>query len=426
MNIYIKKSTTYYRPILYVLKIIEKNKNLKFDFVDVVDDADFVWDHSIKNTQIISCNFYNELHKNKPKLNHEIVFKEQPIILNKKGQRDYIATIFYMINCLQEYSLSNKNLDKIGRFRFDSSYQFRFDNIEENLVQQYIDHLVEIFNIVDVTNKQSVFFISHDIDSIYGSFLQDGYWAAKNFRIDVILTIIANELIRRPHWKNIDKIIKLDNEFDVRSTFFWLVNKGKGSTNIENADYNISKEKVLLDMVKESGFVNGLHKSCHDMSINDELKKGEISNTCNRYHYLKYLPSSDWKKISDSKIDFDSSVGFSERYGFRNSYGMPFQPYDIKDDKPFNFVEAPLHFMDRTFHKYMKINTNEIGNIIIEYFERNQLNCLFSLLWHNTYFTDYKYNSFLEEYKKVMSFIYESKISSLVPEEIVSDNILKW
>ena len=82
--------------------------------------------------------------------------------------------------------------------------------------------------------------------------------------------------------------------------------------------------------------------------------------------------------------------------------------------------------MDRTFHKYMKINTNEIGNIIIEYFERNQLNCLFSLLWHNTYFTDYKYNSFLEEYKKVMSFIYESKISSLVPEEIVSDNILKW
>ena len=75
MNIYIKKSTPYYRPILYVLKIIEKNKNLKFDFVDVVENADLIWDHSIDNTQIISYNFYNELHKNKPKLNHEIVFK---------------------------------------------------------------------------------------------------------------------------------------------------------------------------------------------------------------------------------------------------------------------------------------------------------------------------------------------------------------
>ena len=69
----------------------------------------------------------------------------------------------------------------------------------------------------------------------------------------------------------------------------------------------------------------------------------------------------------------------------------------------------------------MKINTDEIGNIIIEYFERNQFNCLFSLLWHNTYFTDYKYNSFLEEYKKVMSFIYESKISSPNTEEIKSE-----
>ena len=27
--------------------------------------------------------------------------------------------------------------------------------------------------------------------------------------------------------------------------------------NIENADYNISKERGLLDMAKESGFVNG-------------------------------------------------------------------------------------------------------------------------------------------------------------------------
>ena len=54
-------------------------------------------------------------------------------------------------------------------------------------------------------------------------------------KVGVILNLILFELTRRPHWRNIDKIIKINNEHDVRSTFFWLVNKGKGTLNVQNA-----------------------------------------------------------------------------------------------------------------------------------------------------------------------------------------------
>ena len=425
MKIYIKKDSNYYNPILYTLKVIEKNKQLYFNFVDSPEKADLIWDHLNSNSQVVTLFFYAELERNKPNLLHDNIFKEDQIIRDKTGKKDLIATIFYMINCLQELSVKEVDLDKFGRFKFESSYQYRFNSIEINLVQKYIDQIVDLMGINGRSRKSS-FFISHDIDKIYGSLLEDGFWALKNMRIDVILTLLANEFIRKPHWKNIDKIIQIDSEYDVRSTFFWLVNKGKGISNIQNADYSIRKEQKLLKLIEDSGFVNGLHKSCSEMSIDDEINKGNLNTTFKRDHYLKFLPHKDWNKVSESNINFDASLGFAERYGFRNSYGSAFQPFNISEKKPYDFVIAPLNFMDNTFHKYMKINQGDIGKIVINFFEKNKENCLFSLIWHNNYFTNYKYNSFLKQYKKVLSYIYENKINCLTPQEIVNENMLTW
>ena len=125
-------------------------------------------------------------------------------------------------------------------------------------------------------------------------------------------------------------------------------------------------------------------------------------------------------------MKFDSSLGFTEHCGFRNSYGKSFQPFDIKNNKPYNFIETPLNCMDRTFHKYMDVNSSDIGDSIINIYEDNPTNCDISLLWHNNYFTDYKYKNFLEEYKKVIIFIYESKIQCVTPETLVKKNYLSW
>jgi len=425
MRVYIRKKASYTDPVRYILKIIEKNRKVSFTFLDSPEDAQIVWDHELENTENINLAFYNALSDDSNRFDHETQFPKSIIIADKANKEDSIATIFYLINCLQEISPKEHDLDQFGRFKYTSSYQSKYGNIEENLVEHLIDNFCNIHSIKG-EKSPSKFFISHDIDTIYGSFFQDGFWALKNMKLGVVMNLIFLELMRRPHWKNMDRIIKINDEYDVKSTFFWLVNQGKGTQGIKNADYSIAREKKLLKLVENSGNTNGLHKSCSFMSIEEELAKGGLNTTYNRYHFLNFLPHRDWSKISESKLDFDASLGFAEHFGFRNSYGKAFQPFDFKNNRPYDFVEAPLNFMDGTFHKYMKLPTKKIGSTIIDFYEKNPRNCDFSLLWHNTYFTSYKYNSFIDEYKKVLSFILENKIECVNPLTLIEENRLEW
>jgi hypothetical protein len=105
--------------------------------------------------------------------------------------------------------------------------------------------------------------------------------------------------------------------------------------------------------------------------------------------------------------------------GFRNSYGLPFQPYHFKEKKAYNFIEIPLHMMDRTLEQYMKIPVGQTADRIISFFEKNNKNCVLSILWHNTFFTNYLYRGYLDEYKKLLAYFYESKYECLTPKKIV-------
>ena len=422
MKVYIRPETSYYFIVRYVLKLIEININYQFEFVNNIDDVVIIWDHEHPKSEIIATDFYSSIKNDLP-LN--FIWNSDIAILNEKNNKDVIATIFYMVNCIQELNLKSDDIDSFGRYKYESSYQYKLGNIDQNLVQKEIDKLCVNWNITPV-NEKSTFFISHDIDTIYGSFLQDGFWALKNLRVDIIFNLIVWEVTKKPHWKNIDNIIKINSEYDIRSTFFWLVNKGKGFQNVKNADYDIIKEKDLLNKVSLSKSNNGLHKSSSKMSIDEELDKGNLETTLNRYHFLKFKTHEEWSKISESRLNFDCSLGFAEHYGFRNSYGKAFQPFDVKNNKPYNFVEAPLHFMDGTFHKYMKVDSKDIARRIIDFYDNNPTNCDFSLLWHNTYFTDYKYGSFLKVYKSIIEFIYENKIQCITPKELINKNKLSW
>lgn len=421
MKVYIRKDQAYSNIVTYVLKLIENNGAFTFSVEDNPQNAQLIWDHQYEGSELIAVDFYEEL-SNTQKLN--IQFDPTKGIIDGAGNKDVIASIFYMVNCLQELNAPAHDFDAIGRYKYESSFQYKHGVITQNLVQKEIDALYEKWHIIPKKQK-SVFFLSHDIDTLYGSFLQDGFWAVKNFKPLVVLKLLFMEFMRRPHWRNMDRIVRLHEEKDVRSTFFWLVNKGRGESDILNADYEISKEKELLDLVERTGSVNGLHKSCSSMSIDAEMEKGKLKAGFNRYHFLNFRTHSDWKNIEDSKLSFDASLGFAEHFGFRNSYGKAFQPYDVEQDKPFSFVEAPLHFMDGTFQKYMHYPVETIANKIIEEYNRNPYNCDFSVLWHNTFFTDYKYGAYLSQYKRLLEFIHEEKIACLTPEEIIKKSTVQ-
>lgn len=337
-----------------------------------------------------------------------------------------LLDIFYLVNSLDEYKATTTSLDELGRMKFENSLRKNL-GIDKNIVLQKMLVLHEqnqqLKNTLKRSDHNSYFFLSHDIDSIHGSFLQDGLWAIKKGRLDVIFKLLVNAAASKPAWFNMDLIQKTESEYDFRSTFYWLVNKGRIDKRQTNADYDINSKKLKDSILKlsKAGFENALHKSISSDSFKEEIQKAPFTVNGNRCHYLKFQLPRLYSEIERSGLKADASLGFAEHYGFRNNYGYPFHPYNLQNGKPHSFIEIPLNVMDGTFQRYMKIPVHETAKTIINFLEKNNRNTLLSILWHNTFFAGYKHEGYLSEYKKILGYLYESKFHCLTQEDITRE-----
>ena len=407
----------YFNKVKYVLRIIENYSKVSFDIVPDKSTADIVIDHKDENSIPISNKFYDNLDSNN--FNHNIIFPKEPIIKDETDRPDYISSIFYIINSLQEYKSDPEDEDELGRFLYEKSWQKKYNVIERNLVLEYIFEFLNFIKVEKKNDFNSKIFVSHDIDKMNGSFLQDGFWALKKGRFDIVLSLIFKEIFNKKDWVNIDKILKIESEYDIKSTFFWLVNKGIGKDNIKNADYSIKRYSALLENIENKGAYNGLHKSCSDQSIDEELSLLPKATTYNRHHYLNFKLPALYDDIENSKINFDSGLGFVEHYGFRNSFAMPFHPFNLQEDKPYSFVEMPLMMMDGTFQEFMLLPVSTSADTAIAFFEKHKTNSYLSLLWHNTFFTNYKYGGYREEFIKIIKYLYDTNFEFVTPEDLM-------
>ncbi len=421
-KIFIRADQVYSKPVEYILSIFSRNHHVSLLVVKEKSEAGLIIDHSDpENSVPVAVDFYNDLILNHI-YNHRHYFRKECLILTNDNKVDFLATIFYMINCFQEYETEKEAYDKFGRFQFEKTYQHLYNNIEDNLIQKLFERFSEEYlKGLKIRHFKTKVFVSHDIDTIYGSLFQDGLWALRRGRLDVIFRLIINTFLLRPNWKNMDKIMKINDEYDLKSTFFWLACKGKGVQGIMNADYRANRLSSLKKKISSNGHFNGMHKSCTEYSLNEELEILPIENHSNRYHFLKFQVPGQWEELNDSKIKMDASLGFAERYGFRNNYGLPFRPYNIRTGTSYDFVEVPLNLMDGTFHRYLKIPVNETAGRIIGFFEKNSMNSVISLLWHNTYFSSFKYHGYLQEYLKILKYLYESRIEAVTQAEIIKE-----
>ncbi len=363
-------------------------------------------------------------------LNTEIELQHHLLSLKADTAKDTLAKhpfleIFYLVNSMDEVTADETCFDSLGRFQYAFSYQGQHRLLANRVLHLILDTSVTLGFLKHhfvPTPHPTNFFLSHDIDSLYGSTVQDGLWALKKGRIDVLLQLFYNVVIQRPHWFNIDLIMDLESEYDFRSTFYWLVNHGRIDKRQTNADYLIDspKLKACLNKVVERGFENGLHKSISNQSLKEEAGRITTQVLGNRYHYLKFRLPDAYQAIEASGLQLDASLGFAEQFGFRNAYSLPFSPYNFETGKAFGFLEVPLTIMDGTFQRYQKVPVNKTAEQIIDFFESNKQNALVSILWHNTFFTNYKYKGYLQEYKKLLGYLYESKFPCMTQTDILN------
>lgn len=425
MTFYVKPNCYFTNPAKWFVTFLAHHLQTDFAVTDKYTEGALKITDDTDSDIPIALSFYNKIEKNI--FNHRLHFNTEPLILTADGRVDYVATIFYMVNCLQEYGAKDDTLDKYQRFRYEDSYQARFGTIRDNSVAHLIEKFVETTPLLrgifkGKTSRPSQIFLTHDIDSLYSSYFQDGLWAIKKGRFDVLIRLIINELCRKPAYFNIDKMLNIHSEYDIKSTFFWIATQGRSADGIKNADYDLKNNKVqkALEQIQEKGFEIGLHKSSLDSNFDIEF--GRLPNAhikANRYHFLRFQLPHAWQLMSDEGVQLDASLGFASQYGFRNNYGLPFRPYDFRTGTTMPLVVTPLTIMDGTLNGYMGIPEADILSHILDFIEKNKDNCTLGLLWHNTEFSEFRYASYLKIYREILKYIVESKIQTVTATDIL-------
>ncbi len=435
MNIYIEQNQPFSAPIRWVFDLIAANKQAVFEYLKTAENADFMVSKFSDSDVYLDFEFYKKIDRKDFDLSGHInlsnILNLPNIDAKTNNKTDYFAPIFYLVNCLQEYG--STSLDGHQRYPFSASWQAQTGLITDNTVQRIINFFLgNQAKLAHLASKSrgSAVFLTHDIDGLYSAWKTEGVWAAKNFRLDKLLHLLLLEAMRQPAWYNIDTILKLHSAYDVRSTFFFLTEKGwflpqkrENTEGVFHADYDVQSPKIqqLFSNIKAQKSEIGLHKSAFEHSdFPSELNKLPIDKIrSNRYHFLKFQLPEAWQTMEKAAIQLDASLGFAEQFGFRNSYGLPFSPYDFEKKRAMNLVVTPLNIMDGTMAHYMKMPESEVAKTIISFLDNNRKDAILSLLWHNREFSPFRFEAYLEIYKQVLTYLHETEMPTVTASEIV-------
>jgi hypothetical protein len=335
---------------------------------------------------------------------------------------DIISSAFYFLTGWNEYV--NNGKDRFGRVAYEYSIIKKLGIVETPVVNYYFDILfTALKKVTDVQkinfddNHDFVTVLTHDIDTCKSAWLEGGLSELKKKRPFGIPYLFFKKITGNDLWMNFQTVSETDLRYGKSSTFFFLSEKGKAGK-IKNADYNIKSGNIrkhiagLIDRGHEIGVHGsaGTHLSAKKLS-NDINKTGVNNIIGNRFHFLLFDIVKTVNVLSDANIKYDTTLGFAEHPGFRRGICYPFFLYDFENGKTSNVLEIPLILMDSTLQnkKYMNLKKEDGPDKIKAVIDEiKKFNGVFTILWHNTFFSKYKYGGWKRVYISILDYCNEN------------------
>lgn len=328
-------------------------------------------------------------------------------------QFDVYLAIFFFLSGYQEVKWGS-NGDTLGRFKFEDSIQSALNFALTPVVDYYYIILAEALKELGLEliphQSSTQVFLTHDVDNVWG-WKQDAFHALKNKNLSRVFTLGKNHLLGNDEWKNLLEIAALELQYGFKSCFYFLTERGTYN-NLPNADYSFTS-KYIQESIKElrgKGFIIGLHGALNSFGDTNYLAKQKNDFVANvqhhRFHFLHYTLQNSIKTMEDVGLDTDSSMGWAEQPGFRMGTCFPYLPYCFEKNTTSSLVEIPLVLMDTTLNSKAYLNTGKEGalNIIKETFKAvNKVNGVFTVLWHNNYFTSGKFAGWGKVYENLLA-----------------------
>jgi len=282
--------------------------------------------------------------------------------------------------------------------------------------------------------KKFALCLSHDVDRAYKTYqylplilryLKRGDLSAvaKQIKKGVDLPSAARQIKsmlfergkNNPYW-TFDKIMNLENELGVKSTFYFInetdkLNPFSLTSRMLFGGWN--KYKIdSLDIVEiirklhSEGFEIGVHGSYYSYN-NESLLRNEkarleeiLGDSVHgiRQHYLNFDPENTFKMQESVGFEYDTTLGFREGIGFRRGTCFPYHPFDFSSNGELPILEIPLLIMDGAIpgDKAILEQCIEIMDIV----ERS--NGVLTLLWHQDRFSELDSPGWTELYKKLV------------------------
>lgn len=403
-----------------------------------LEDKSIKYGDEGEGTVLISQNIDHSFYKNKNDINpKDVLWKEWngvkiPFLFDNNDHveiitihegyvtinYDIVASAFYFLSGWNEYVSAQK--DQYGRISYHQSMIHQLNLINIPVVNYYFDilhsaqlklHQLEKKNIWGKNNFGVA--LTHDIDTCWSAWLEGSFSELKKKRFLSIPKLLLQRFARKDDWFNFRLISEIDKQYGDSSTFYFLPQKGK-SGSWKNADYNITSTSIQKEIskLKESGHEISVHGSFGTHTDADKFKNdieriGNKPVVGNRFHFLMFNAEKTVSVLEQCNIKYDTTLGFAEQPGFRRGTCYPFFLYNFEEDRISDVIEIPLIVMDTTLGhpKYLGLSQDEAFEKVKPLIDQViKFNGVLTLLWHNTYFSDYKYTGWKEVYVEILNY----------------------
>ncbi len=362
---------------------------------------------------------------------------------------DLLASAFFFLSGWQEYVYMRRH--NAVRYPFRESLQHRLHIARLPVVNYYFDILkTAIERCYSLTLHVSPWgesplgiCLTHDVDTALSGWEEDLAATLRQARPLAALGILRDLLATGSTRFNFSKILATEQRHRATSSFYFLARREKVfvktggekgfvsepaaekvvdpeyffqsrrsaeySQAQKNADYDIRSARFqqVFEQIQQHGSEVGIHggfgASLSLRRFREELQRFGRPVKGGRFHYLCFDLTQTLDILEQSGQNYDSTLGFAEAPGFRNGIAFPFVPFHIRENRPARFLEIPLIAMDTTYRSYQKTGPGDALSDI-----RNLMKmvakfggCL-TLLWHNAYFSPYKFAGWAEIYEEIL------------------------
>jgi hypothetical protein len=321
---------------------------------------------------------------------------------------DLIANAFYFLA-----SWSERHASPNGSRRLYSDSVFRRLGIPQDIVDRYLNCLIETFAKLDQGGESALQFrspwtpkadfsvvLSHDVDFIPSGLLDNVAQVGKTIMRHLVRQRAPMDAFRsawafgaamirgRDPYGCIPEIIAEEQSRGVRSSFqIAVAHRHKADVN-----YNIKNDRIrdYLRAVVEADFDLCLHGSYRSTEREEWyaaevrlLEERLVRPLGSRQHFLSFDYDVLFAAQEGQGIQYDMSMGFPDRHGPRAGFSHPYFPFDLRRNRPFDVLEISLFYMDVTLRSYLQLNPDAARALIeSELQELKRKRAAVSIVWH--------------------------------------------